>query len=173
MKHSAAVQVTLERATAGALGLLSNLMELYIHDLSALFPHVSLGEEGRYGYPELPSYVSGSGERWAFVIRCGGQVAGFALVQRGSPASDDPSALDVAEFFVLRPLRAHGVGREAAEQLWNSQQGKWTVRAASANPDAVRFWRSVVANYAGDHATEAQHSAGAKNWIVFSFCSPA
>jgi predicted acetyltransferase len=149
--------------------LLSNLMELYIHDLSALFPHVVLGEDGRFGYPELPSYLSGNPDRCALIIRDEGRVAGFVLARRGSPASDDASTLDIAEFFVLRQFRTRGVGRAAAAQLWNRMPGSWTIRASLRNPNAVEFWRGAVGDYAGTRATEAERSLKGSQWVVFCF----
>lgn len=171
MEPATPSRVTLESGTAGDAALLGNLMELYIHDLSAMFAHVRLGEDGRYGYPELPSYLAGGGDRWAFVIRHDGGVAGFALARRGSPASDDPSVLDVVEFFVLRRFRGRGVGRAAATQLWDRLPGTWTVRAAVTNPYAVEFWREAVVAYAGKRATESTRSIGGSEWVVLCFDS--
>ncbi len=169
MDRAETTRVTLERATAGSAVLLSNLVELYVHDLSALFAQVKLGEDGRFGYPALPSYLSGENGRSAFVLRHEGCVAGFVLVRRGSPASDDPSVLDVAEFFVLRQFRARGIGRAAATLLWTHLPGKWTIRASARNPDAIRFWRGVVTKYAGERATESERSIGGSEWRVFGF----
>jgi hypothetical protein len=45
--------VTLERATADKAPVLSNLLELYIHDLSGIFP-VELRTDGSFGYARLP-----------------------------------------------------------------------------------------------------------------------
>jgi len=149
--------------------LLGNLLELYIHDLSAIFVDVQLGPDGRFGYPSLPSYLSGSSDRFAFLIRCEQLVAGFALVTRGSPVAKDPSVLDIAEYFVLRRFRRCGVGRAAAGLLWDRLPGAWTVRAADVNPDAVAFWRRVVATYTNNSASESEHRDGSKNWVVFSF----
>src|SRR3954469_7716061 len=101
-------ELTLDVATVKAAALLSNLLELYVHDMSAIFPDVRVGADGRFGYPKLPLYWSEPDRRFAFLIRCAGELAGFALVTRGSPVSDDPSALDVAEFFVLRRHRRSG-----------------------------------------------------------------
>jgi predicted acetyltransferase len=162
-------QVTLENATSRDSVLLANLMELYIHDMSAMFPHVKLGEDGRFGYPDLPRYLAGESNRCAFVIRDAGRIAGFVLARRGSPASDDPSVLDVAEFFVLRQFRARGVGRAAAARLWDRMRGNWTVRAALANPAAVKFWRNAAAEYTGQTATESERTIGTSQWVVFSF----
>lgn len=160
-------RVTLESASADDAVLLGNLVELYIHDLSAMFPHVRLSEDGRYGYPGLPSYLSGERDRRAFVIRHDGVIAGFVLARRGSPASDDPSVLDVAEFFVLRQFRARGVGRAAAARLWDLMPGSWTVRASAGNPAAIDFWRQVVTSYAGERATESRRNIGGSEWVVF------
>lgn len=169
MAHSSTARVTLQQASVGDQVLLSNLIELYIHDLSAMFTHVALGEDGRYGYPELPSYLLGDGRRWAFLIRQDERVAGFAFARRGSPASDDPDVLDVAEFFVLRQFRARGIGRAAAELLWSRAPGRWAVRASTRNPSAIEFWRDAVGTYTGQRATESERSIGGSPWIVFCF----
>ena len=110
--------VVLEAASSTDAGLISNLLELYAHDLSEAFP-IEVGSDGRFGYDRLPLYWSEPRRRFPFIIRCGGAIAGFALVMRGSPATDDPEDLDIAEFFVLRRYRRAGVGRRAAFLLWD------------------------------------------------------
>lgn len=149
--------------------LLGNLLELYIHDLSAIFVDVELGADGRFGYPHLASYLAGSSDRFPFLIRCDGRVAGFILAKRGSPVAEDPNVLDVAEYFVLRRFRGRGVGRSAAKLLWDNLTGAWTVRVAAINPSAVAFWRSVVSAYTRNAATEVERGDGSKTWVVFSF----
>ncbi|MFZ5890568.1 MAG: GNAT family N-acetyltransferase [Myxococcota bacterium] len=163
--------VTLESAGAGDATLLGNLMELYIHDLSAVFRHVKLGPDGRFGYPALGSYLSASGERFGFVIRCEGEVAGFVLARRGSPASEDPNVLDVAEFFVLRSFRERGVGQAAARLLWGAMRGKWVIRALVRNTKAVGFWRALVSAYTNGRYEERERMDGSSKWVVLSFDS--
>src|SRR4029453_12175028 len=92
--------VTLEVAGPDRAHLLSNLLELYIHDMSEIFP-LELGAAGRFGYGSLPLYWSEPEKRFAFLIRAGSRLAGFVLVTRGSPVTNHPDDLDVAEFFVL------------------------------------------------------------------------
>jgi len=161
--------VTLAPISREERELLGNLLELYIHDLSAIFVDVRLGADGRFGYPELASYVSGASDKFPFLIRYDGAVAGFVLARRGSPVADDPNVLDVAEYFVLRRFRGHGVGRVAATLLWEHLRGAWTIRAPVVNPEAVAFWRSVVGTYTGHVASESERRSGSKAWIVFSF----
>ena len=165
--------IRLSPATPGDAELLANLLELYIHDLSAIYPHVALGADGRFGYPELPLYWSEPTRRFPFLIRAGDSVAGFVLAKRGSPASADPDALDVVEFFVLRQQRRAGVGRDAALALWRRLPGSWTVRVSEGNPAALEFWRHVVAQAAGGSARESTLPGRAHPWRVLCFTAPA
>jgi hypothetical protein len=89
--HAASLDVV----TPDAKLALSNLVELYEHDMSAIF-QLEVGSDGRFGYDKLPLYWSEPNERFAFFIRSGKRLAGFALATRGSPATDDAQDLDVA-----------------------------------------------------------------------------
>ena len=162
--------VSIERVGSQAAALLSNLLELYIHDMSEVFP-VTIGPDGRFGYEKLALYWSEPDVRQAFLIRCGGEIAGFALVTRGSPATDDPDDLDVAEFFVLRRHRRNGVGGRAAGQLWDRVRGNWVVRVSEANRAGLDFWRGVVREYAGGRCAETTRPGQPHGWNVFTFAS--
>jgi predicted acetyltransferase len=166
-----AANITLRAATAADRELLGNLLELYIHDLSALFPQVQLGADGRFGYPALPQYLAGASNRWAWLIEVEGNIAGFVLAQRGSPASDDPHVLDVAELFVLRRFRKEGVGSGAALALWQRLPGPWTVRVSPRNTGALAFWRATVARHVGHAVEPHDRSIAGKPWHVFHFDS--
>ena len=166
-------EVVLTAATADDAALLSNLLELYIHDLSAAFPSVELGSDGRFGYGKLELYWSEPDRHFAFLIKWDSRVVGFALVTRGSPASDDPNVFDVAEFFVIRRHRRSGVGRRAAMLLWNRLAGNWIVRASEGVPGAVPFWGSVVAEFTSGAAAEYKRPGRPYGWHIFSFASVA
>jgi predicted acetyltransferase len=161
--------VSLDVATAADAALVSNLLELYSYDLSDAFTNIELGPDGRFGYSRLPLYWSAPERRFAFLIRCGGRVAGLALATRGSPAAEDTDVLDVAEFFVLRRYRRAGVGRRAALLLWDRLPGKWTVRVAERNPGGRAFWRAIVAEAAGATMMETTRPGPAQTWHVYSF----
>ncbi len=162
----------LERATPAAAPLLANLLELYIHDLSEIFP-IDLGPDGRFGYDRLALYWSEPATRYAYLMKCGSGVAGFALVTRGSPASEDPNALDVAEFFVLRRHRRSGVGRLAALALWDELPGRWVVRVSEANRAGLPFWGEVIRAYTGGDFAESTRPGSPNAWRVFTFESRA
>lgn len=152
--------------------LLENLLELYIHDLSEIFA-VELGPDGRFGYDKLPLYWADPVGRHIFLIKYGRRVAGFAMATRGSPASHNPTDLDVAEFFVLRAFRRVGVGRQAASMLWDTIQGQWVVRVVETNEIGVRFWSDVVRSYTSGVFGESTMAGASDAWRVFTFTSRA
>jgi predicted acetyltransferase len=159
--------VALHEAGAADALLVDNLLQLYIHDLSALFPHVELGEDGRYRYPFLASYFDGAPGRRAFVIRVAGSLAGLALAKQGSPVLPDARVWDVAELFVLRRFRGSGVGRAAALRVWEVLGGDWTVRVANKNAPALAFWRRAVTGYRAGTVRELGWSQSGEPWTVF------
>ena len=161
-------EVELEAAMPADAALLANLLELYIHDLSETFP-LALGADGRFGYPRLASYWSEPGRRFPFLIRCGAEVAGFALATRGSPVTSDPDVLDVAEFFVLRRYRRSGVGRLAALALWQRLPGAWIVRVSEGNREALPFWSRVIAEFTGGDFREFTREGSPHARRVFAF----
>lgn len=162
--------VTLQIATSGDAALLSNLLELYQYDLSDIFP-VKIGADGRFGYEKLPLYWSDPDTHFAYVIRSCAEVAGFALVTRGSPATDNPDDFDLAEFFVLRSYRRSGVGRRAAFLLWDHHRGRWVVRVSQMNRGALPFWEGAIREYTGGAFCEKQYRGKSHMFRVFSFTS--
>jgi predicted acetyltransferase len=160
--------ISVEPATPAEATLLANLLELYIHDLSAAF-QIELGPDGRFGYPKLPLYWSEPEKRFAFLIRRARRAIGFALVTRGSPATEDPDVWDVAEFFILRSYRRGGLGRRAAELLFERFPGRWMVRVSLGNRGALPFWQAVVGAYSSGRFTVRDREGTPHAWRDFSF----
>ncbi len=163
-------EVTLVPAQRSDQSLLANLLELYIHDLSETFG-VAPGEDGRFGYERLPLYFAEPDRRFAFLIRFRGKIAGFAFVTCGSPLSEDPSVLDVAEFFVLRGYRRFGVGRSAALELWRRMPGDWVVRVSEGNRAGIPFWEATVREHTAGAFRVNRHPGNLHPWRVFEFKS--
>jgi predicted acetyltransferase len=163
-------EVVLDVAAPGDGPALANLLELYAHDLSEAFA-LELGADGRFGYQRLALYWSEPERGFPFLIRCGIQIVGFALVTRGSPASDDADAFDVAEFFVVRRHRRCGVGRRAAFLLWNRFAARWIVRVSEGNRTGCHFWASAIAEYTSGTLVETTRPGSPHAWRVFSFSS--
>lgn len=163
-------QVTLCRAVPSEAEVVSNLLQLYAYDLSETFD-LELGPGGRFKYDQLPLYWSEPEHRFPFLIRHGTAIVGFALATRGSPCSDDPQDFDVAEFFVLRRHRRHGIGREAAFQLWNEFAARWIVRVSEGNHAGRQFWTRTITEYTGGAFEETARPNSPRQWRVFAFDS--
>ena len=95
--------------------ILANMLELYAHDFSE-FIDLRLGADGRFGYERLPLYWTDS-NRYPFLIRADGHLAGFVFVRRGSEISGDADVWDMAEFFIVRGFRRLGLGMKAAHEI--------------------------------------------------------
>lgn len=164
-------QVTIEPANPGDEVLLSNLLELYVHDLSAAFL-VETGPDGRFGYAKLPLCWSEPEMRFPFLIRTVARPVGFAFVTRGSPATGDPDVWDIAEFFILRRHRRGGIGRRAAGLVWERFPGRWIVRISEGNRSAIPFWESTIRGYTNDQFKQSTRAGSPHAWRDFSFASP-
>ena len=147
--------------------ILANLFELYAHDFSD-FHSIEPGPDGRFGYPDLALYWSEPG-RHPFLIRVGGKLAGFVLVQRISQTSGNNAVWDMAEFFVLRAYRRCRVGTEAACSVWRQFPGPWQVRVMHANQTAHRFWQHAIAEFVGEAINSRGSEKAGEMWDVFSF----
>jgi predicted acetyltransferase len=151
--------------------MLANLIELYAHDFSEFFG-LKIGVDGRFGYDPLPLYWKES-NRFPFLVKANGDLAGFVLVQQGSQVSGDGQIWDMAEFFVLRGYRRHGIGVRVAHDVWKMFTGPWEVRVADKNLVARAFWKHAVSEFTGGRAESTLTEVAGKRWHLFSFVSNA
>jgi predicted acetyltransferase len=149
----------------------ANLLELYAHDFST-FHDVELGQDGRFGYPNLSLYWS-EADRHPFLVRVDDQLAGLILVRRGSRISSDAAVWDMAEFFIVRGYRRRGIGSRAAQAMWRMFPGRWEIRVMESNEAGRRFWAQAVTAFAGAAGRNLRFEKDGRNWDVFEFVSPA
>jgi len=147
--------------------ILANLLELYAHDFSE-FHDVELGADGRFGYKHLPLYWC-EPNRYPFLVRMDGKLAGFVLVKRGSEISSDETVWDMAEFFILRGYRRSGMGTQTAHEVWRRFSGLWEVRVIESNNSAHQFWAHAIAAYVGETIHSVPVEKRGQKWEVFSF----
>jgi predicted acetyltransferase len=137
------VEVSL--AAAGDKAVLERLFQLYCHDFSEFWDGaaVELGEDGRFpAYGALASYWRDKGPV-PLLIRNGGRLAGFALVN-GASRVGRPLDHNMAEFFIARAHRRGGVGTAAARAIFRRYPGAWEAAIVRANTEALAFWRKTV-----------------------------
>lgn len=164
-------RIELVPATQEQQPILANLLELYIHDFSE-FHDVELGEDGRFGYPDLPLYWSKQ-DWYPFLIRIDGKLAGVVLVRKSSMVSGDDAVWDMAEFFILRGYRRRGIGSRAAQEIWQRFPGPWQIRVMQSNDAARQFWAHAVTAFAGAACTSSRFEKDGQIWHLFSFVSQA
>lgn len=160
-------QIELVAATSEQQPILANLIELYAYDFSE-FSAVRIQADGRFGYPLLPLYWQ-EPNRFPFLVKVDGNLAGLALIKQGSEISGDLHIWDVAEFFIMRGYRKHGVGRQVAHQIWRKFPGRWEVRVTPRNLDGQSFWQRAISSFIGVEIEADLVNRGEKSWFVFSF----
>ena len=140
-------RVSLERGEPSQRETLANLVQLYIHDFSEFLSaqrKLAVEENGRFAdLLRLDEYWSAA-DRSVWFIRAGGQLAGFALLNRHSHCNR-PVDFNMGEFFVMRTFRRNGVGTRAAIDLVRMHAGQWEIAVSARNPPALAFWPRVVA----------------------------
>lgn len=143
--------VSVDEAAPHERATIENLFQLYVHDFSEQWHDQERGEVDAQGlfepYPYLPLYWE-EAERTPLMIRRGGQIAGFALINDFAH-SGLPIDRSVAEFFVLRKHRRGGTGTQAAHAIFVRWPGQWEAAVAARNTGALAFWRGAVATAPG------------------------
>jgi predicted acetyltransferase len=133
--------------------ILEHLWQLYRHDLSEFrgthgpsgFRGMLPGEDGKFHARSLMPFFHEDADRAAYLFYCGASPVGFALV---SHLTSWPRLM--SEFFIVRGLRRHGVGRAAVGELFALHPGMWEIPFQEDNVAAARFWRRVAASVDGD-----------------------
>ncbi len=130
-------------ATDADYSVVQNLSSYYTYDFTE-YLGMPCPESGRFdgGCDEMLAGWK-AGYSYLFVIRVGGELAGFAAV-----ALDKPEYC-MQEFFILRKFRRQGVGQAVAHRLFDQFAGKWRVGLFIANTPALHFWPSAIQQYIG------------------------
>lgn len=125
----------------------------YLDDLRArrtgLFP--VLGAVGLAESPQVKVWLADR-DATLLTILDQGRRAGFALLVAQHGYQDIDYRL--SEFFIARPLRRRGLGREAARLIFDRFAGRWEVVQDAGSPAAIAFWRNVLAAYTRGHYRE-------------------
>lgn len=130
-------KIAVVSATLEEREVVANLVQLYLYDMTSNDPF-AIGADGRYEYDFLERFW-----RFPYLIRVGGELAGFALVIDECPLTARRPCFFMAEFFVLKAYRRRQVGRVACEQIWRWHPGQWHVAYQPHNQDAARFWQGI------------------------------
>lgn len=144
--------LSLELVPRSKKKVIREMMQLYLYDFT-YYLNIELNEKGRFPeYPDLDEFWSRPGRKFPYLIYSGYHIAGFALVDR--LGAGEAADYYMTEFFVLHKYRRAGVGKWAANQLFDHYPGRWKVTQVSTNIPAQTFWRRIIGEYTNDNYRE-------------------
>lgn len=120
--------------------VLRNLLNLYLYDLSE-FKGTDVDAHGFFEYRRLDQYWYDDSCH-PFFITVNGSVGGFVLVHKYGLLEQNRNV--ISEFFVMRKYRKLGVGRQAAQRIFEAFPGGWEVSELPENLPSQLFWRNVI-----------------------------
>ena len=150
--------------------VIAQLYELYTYEMTDL-TDFDINDNGYYGYQDLPLFWN-TPNRYPYLIWVNKKLAGFVLVQQGSPVDDNPDIWDVAEFFVMRKFRKSGIGQFVAQSIWTTHKGLWQVRVWDNNLTAYHFWHNTIEKFMKKTITPTKMTyQGHDGLLVYKFTS--
>ncbi|MFC8275640.1 GNAT family N-acetyltransferase [Streptomyces sp. NPDC057271] len=164
--------VSVRRAGPADHPTLERLWLMFRHDMSeysGVLPHL----DGTFRRERLDSAIADAD--WAaYLVTSGRHPVGLAFV-RGLSAP----ARVLNSFFVVRAARRAGVGLRAVREVVAAHPGRWEVAFQEENTGAVRFWRRVAADIAGEAWSEERRPVPGRpdvppdTWISLDVPAPA
>jgi len=162
--------VSVRLATADDRPVVERLWLMFRHDMSEF--------DGRLPFPDgtfLGERLEAAfGADWApYLLICGEFPVGLAFVC----ALSRPTRV-LNSFFVVRGARRAGIGLRAVQQVVAKHPGRWEVAFQDANAGAVRFWRRVATEIAGEAWSEERRPVPGRPelppdvWISFRTDTP-
>ena len=130
----------------------------YLEDLSQLSMNTGMfPAAGEYGerQAELMARWFADDSSHPLIILKNDKPTGFALVSRPPRNQREQIDFRMAEFFVTLKARRLGIGRDAAQLIFNRFAGTWEIVEFLYNRPAVTFWRQVVSDYTGGKFRES------------------
>lgn len=137
----------LRHAESADRAAIEHLWQLFRHDMSE-FQGQLPNRDGAFRTERLHRALDDP--NWlAYLVARDDQPIGFAFVRNLTGA-----VRVLNSFFIVRAVRRSGIGLRAAETVLKAHPGPWEIAFQDSNKAAVRFWRRVAAEIAGDNWTE-------------------
>lgn len=161
------MNLELVKATVDQKPILANLLELYAYDFTE-YCNFDIGDDGFYGYEKLSLYWTDN-NRLPYLIYYDKKIAGFVLLQKGSPISDNRTVWDISEFFIMKKYKRQGLGTKVAINIWTQFKGSWQVRVLIENDIACTFWLQAIKNFISVEPDTNEVIIQGENWLIYSF----
>lgn len=144
-------EVKITRATIAEKEIMKNVMQFYFYDFSQ-FVEAHLEENGRFEDDEHLDLYWMDPTRFPYLLYYKGKIAGFCLVRKIEEAKK--TYFSIAEFFVMKKYRRHGLGKLVAHEMFTKHHGEWEVFQMETNVPAQQFWRSAIGEFTSGNFTE-------------------
>ncbi|MEJ6004908.1 GNAT family N-acetyltransferase [Paucibacter sp. AS339] len=117
-----------------------NLFQFYCYDTSAE-EGCDVEETGFYSLSQDYFAQYWTAPSWsAHLLLWDGAIAGFALIETSDALS---GALELADLFIMKRFRRHGIGRQVVRHFMSSRAVPWTVVVYDEAVGATAFWNSI------------------------------
>ena len=137
---------------------LANLMKMYCYEWSQ-YNGFDVDDAGVYPFERQYGACFTQPNRWNYLLRADGRLAGFALIDDDF-ALPEPADFSMGEFFVMHKYRRGGAGRFMATRLFDLHPGRWQVGFHPANLPSVAFLTRVIADYTGNRCVLHERCPG-------------
>jgi predicted acetyltransferase len=143
-----AIDIAVMPANEAERPLIEAMFQYYVYDFSEMGPadtdDFDLEADGTLGRYEYMESCWRDASRIPLIIRWGGKLAGFALINTHSH-SGRPVDRNMGEFFVMRKFRRSGVASAAVRAILTRYPGRWEAAIMKRNTAAQAFWPRAVA----------------------------
>ncbi|AEF81890.1 GNAT family N-acetyltransferase [Leadbettera azotonutricia] len=138
------MNITIDLVRKDEKEILRNLLEKYLYEFSQ-YEKTDVNSLGLYGYNYLDHYWT-EDRRYPCFIKAENKLAGFAMVN-DYPEVKIKADYTMSEFFILFKYRNSGIGKYAADYLFDKYKGKWQLKYHPKNTVSEKFWLHVVDDY--------------------------
>jgi len=169
------VEIEVTAAALEEKATLLNLVKMYCYEWSQ-YNKLGVDAKGEYAFERhIPKFWE-KPRHHPYLVRADGELAGFVLVDDDFDLYPDYDHA-MSEFFVMHKFRRAGAGRRAAHAVFRLLPGRWEIKTHPANTTSIKFWKSVVGEYAkGDYVEvvgcpKAAYADGSLGTVI-SFKAP-
>ena len=107
------MNIKLENVSEEDKSIISNLLQLYLSNISLYFPIDMDQKTGLYIYDDIDKYFDKNKNNLALLIKCDNKIAGFAFID----FEDDRNI--VQEIFVFNEYKRKGIGSNAVKKIFD------------------------------------------------------
>jgi predicted acetyltransferase len=142
------MEIILEKVDIKNKNILSNLLQLYLHDIEKdFFVGIDLDENESFSYPHLDEYWEKE-EYIPYFIKLESEIIGFILINNNFQIlGKENNSYNLAEMFIINKYKRKGIGKNVMFQIFKKYSGKWEVRPVPNSKGAELFWENTIKEY--------------------------